>query len=269
MTLMQVGLDDKYRFEAKRIYLSGVQALVRLPMLQRERDARRPEHRRLHLRLPRLAARRLRPGAVGAQSTSRRTTSSSSRASTRSSRRPRCGARSSSTSFRGAKVRRRVRHLVRQGARRRPLAPMRSSTPTWPAPRARRRDRASPATTTARRARPLAHQSDQIFRPAACRCSFPRACRNPRSGPAWVRAEPLLGLLDRHEDDRRRWSRVRRRSPSIRDRVDIVLPTDFEMPPGGLHIRWPDPPLEAGSALMDSSGRRRWPTCAPIDSTTT
>ncbi|MCV4633212.1 hypothetical protein OFB83_31920, partial [Escherichia coli] len=27
------------------------------------------------------------------------------------------------------------------------------------------------------------------------------------------------------------------------ERVDIVLPTDFEMPPGGLHIRWPDPPL--------------------------
>src|ERR1700749_3309026 len=38
MTLMQVGLDDKYRVDAKRIYLSGVQDLVRLPMLQRERD---------------------------------------------------------------------------------------------------------------------------------------------------------------------------------------------------------------------------------------
>jgi len=38
MTLLQVGLDDKYRVEAKKIYLSGVQALVRLPMLQRERD---------------------------------------------------------------------------------------------------------------------------------------------------------------------------------------------------------------------------------------
>src|ERR1041385_3003174 len=38
MTLMQVGLEDKYRLDAKRIYLSGVQALVRLPMLQRERD---------------------------------------------------------------------------------------------------------------------------------------------------------------------------------------------------------------------------------------
>ncbi|WP_398474581.1 indolepyruvate ferredoxin oxidoreductase family protein [Tardiphaga sp.] len=38
MSLMQVDLDDKYQLEAKRIYLSGTQALVRLPMLQRERD---------------------------------------------------------------------------------------------------------------------------------------------------------------------------------------------------------------------------------------
>ena len=40
MTLMQVALDDKYRLEAKRICLSGVQALVRLPMLQRGRQRR-------------------------------------------------------------------------------------------------------------------------------------------------------------------------------------------------------------------------------------
>src|ERR1700733_10844979 len=38
MTLMQVALDDKYRWKPKRISLPGVQALVRLPMLQRERD---------------------------------------------------------------------------------------------------------------------------------------------------------------------------------------------------------------------------------------
>ncbi|MGY3387587.1 indolepyruvate ferredoxin oxidoreductase [Bradyrhizobium sp. USDA 3311] len=38
MSLLHVDLDDKYRLEAKRIYLSGVQALVRLPMVQRERD---------------------------------------------------------------------------------------------------------------------------------------------------------------------------------------------------------------------------------------
>src|SRR3982075_1117893 len=38
MALMEIGLDDKYRLDAKRIFLSGTQALVRLPMLQRERD---------------------------------------------------------------------------------------------------------------------------------------------------------------------------------------------------------------------------------------
>src|SRR5437879_9694744 len=27
-------------------------------------------------------------------------------------------------------------------------------------------------------------------------------------------------------------------------RVEIALPSDFEMPPGGLNIRWPDQPLD-------------------------
>jgi len=35
------------------------------------------------------------------------------------------------------------------------------------------------------------------------------------------------------------------------DRVNIVLPEDFQMPPGGLHIRWPDPPLEQEARMMD------------------
>lgn len=35
------------------------------------------------------------------------------------------------------------------------------------------------------------------------------------------------------------------------DRVNIVLPEDFIMPPGGLHIRWPDPPLEQEARLMN------------------
>ena len=38
VTLADVTLDDKYVKEAGRIYLTGVQALVRLPMLQRQRD---------------------------------------------------------------------------------------------------------------------------------------------------------------------------------------------------------------------------------------
>lgn len=38
--LKEVSLDDKYTLEKGRAYMSGTQALVRLPMLQRERDRR-------------------------------------------------------------------------------------------------------------------------------------------------------------------------------------------------------------------------------------
>src|SRR5512144_2908542 len=33
-----VTLDDKYTLESGRVYTTGIQALVRLPMMQRERD---------------------------------------------------------------------------------------------------------------------------------------------------------------------------------------------------------------------------------------
>ncbi|MGH7093277.1 MAG: indolepyruvate ferredoxin oxidoreductase family protein, partial [Stellaceae bacterium] len=38
MTLAAVTLDDKYALEHGRVYLTGTQALVRLPLLQRQRD---------------------------------------------------------------------------------------------------------------------------------------------------------------------------------------------------------------------------------------
>ncbi|MFZ4759940.1 MAG: hypothetical protein ACOYLX_17380, partial [Burkholderiaceae bacterium] len=38
--LSEVTLDDKYALERGRAFMSGTQALVRLPMLQRERDRR-------------------------------------------------------------------------------------------------------------------------------------------------------------------------------------------------------------------------------------
>jgi len=38
MSLLAVDLDDKYRTDSERIYLSGTQALVRLPLLQRTHD---------------------------------------------------------------------------------------------------------------------------------------------------------------------------------------------------------------------------------------
>jgi indolepyruvate ferredoxin oxidoreductase len=39
MTKHAVSLDDKYALDAGRVYLTGIQALVRLPMMQRQRDA--------------------------------------------------------------------------------------------------------------------------------------------------------------------------------------------------------------------------------------
>ena len=38
MVLRAVTLDDKYGLDKGRIYLTGTQALVRLPMMQRQRD---------------------------------------------------------------------------------------------------------------------------------------------------------------------------------------------------------------------------------------
>src|SRR5262249_62039469 len=35
---LAVTLDDKYLLESGRVYLTGTQALVRLPMMQRQRD---------------------------------------------------------------------------------------------------------------------------------------------------------------------------------------------------------------------------------------
>ena len=38
MALANVSLDDKYELESGKVYLTGMQALVRLPMMQRQRD---------------------------------------------------------------------------------------------------------------------------------------------------------------------------------------------------------------------------------------
>ena len=38
MSALPVSLEDKYTLDSGRVYLTGTQALVRLPMIQRERD---------------------------------------------------------------------------------------------------------------------------------------------------------------------------------------------------------------------------------------
>jgi indolepyruvate ferredoxin oxidoreductase len=96
-----------------------------------------------------------------------------------------------------------------------------------------------------------AHQSDHIF----------KACGLPVFFPSGVQDILDMGL---HAFAMSRFSGVWSGMKTIQevvessasvsvdpDRVKIVLPEDFAMPPGGLHIRWPDAPLEQEARLFD------------------
>lgn len=96
-----------------------------------------------------------------------------------------------------------------------------------------------------------AHQSDHIF----------KACGLPVFFPATVQEILDLGI---HAFAMSRFSGVWSGMKTIQEivessatamidpeRVDIRIPTDFEMPPGGLHIRWPDTALEQEARLFD------------------
>jgi indolepyruvate ferredoxin oxidoreductase len=97
-----------------------------------------------------------------------------------------------------------------------------------------------------------AHQSDHIF----------KACGLPVFFPASVQEILDLGL---HALAMSRYAGVWAGMKTIQEivessatalidpeRVHIKLPTDFEMPAGGVHIRWPDAPLEQEARLMDT-----------------
>ncbi|MBL6751329.1 MAG: indolepyruvate ferredoxin oxidoreductase family protein [Nevskia sp.] len=97
----------------------------------------------------------------------------------------------------------------------------------------------------------LAHQSDHIF----------KACGIPVLFPASVQEILDLGLhgwaMSRYTG---LWVGVKCISDVVESsasvqvdpaRVRIALPQDFVMPPGGLNIRWPDPPLEQEARLLD------------------
>jgi len=95
------------------------------------------------------------------------------------------------------------------------------------------------------------HQSDHIF----------KACGSPVFFPANVQEILDLGL---HAFAMSRFSGVWAGMKTIQEivessatvmidpnRVQIKMPTDFVVPPGGLHIRWPDAPLEQEARLFD------------------
>jgi indolepyruvate ferredoxin oxidoreductase len=97
-----------------------------------------------------------------------------------------------------------------------------------------------------------AHQSDHIF----------KACGLPVFFPATVQEILDLGI---HAFAMSRFSGVWAGMKTIQEivessatamidpgRVDIRIPTDFQMPTGGVHIRWPDAPLEQEARLFDT-----------------
>ena len=96
-----------------------------------------------------------------------------------------------------------------------------------------------------------AHQSDHIF----------KACGLPVFFPANVQEILDLGI---HAFAMSRFSGVWAGMKTIQEivessatamidpeRVRIQIPTDFQMPPGGVHIRWPDAALEQEARLFD------------------
>ncbi|MCU0950368.1 MAG: indolepyruvate ferredoxin oxidoreductase family protein, partial [Burkholderiaceae bacterium] len=97
----------------------------------------------------------------------------------------------------------------------------------------------------------LPHQSDHIF----------KACMMPVLYPATVQEYLDLGLhgfaMSRFAGV---WVGVKTVTEVVEasasvivdpERVDIVLPTDFAMPAEGLNIRWPDTPLAQEARLLD------------------
>ncbi|MDP4302943.1 indolepyruvate ferredoxin oxidoreductase family protein [Leptothrix discophora] len=96
-----------------------------------------------------------------------------------------------------------------------------------------------------------AHQSDHIF----------KACGLPVFFPASVQEILDMGLhalaMSRYAGV---WSAMKTIQEVVEsatsveidpDRVRIVLPEDFAMPPGGVHIRWPDDRVEQEARLMN------------------
>ncbi|HEY9108012.1 MAG TPA: indolepyruvate ferredoxin oxidoreductase family protein [Roseateles sp.] len=96
-----------------------------------------------------------------------------------------------------------------------------------------------------------AHQSDHVFKAVGFPTFFPSSVQDildmglhafamSRFSGLWAGMKTIQEIVESSA------------SVSVDpDRVDIILPEDFVMPPGGLHIRWPDPPLEQEARMMN------------------
>ena len=97
----------------------------------------------------------------------------------------------------------------------------------------------------------LPHQSDHVFQAAGIPVFFPSSVQEildlgihawamSRYSGVWVAMKCISDVVES--------------SASViadADRVQIKLPTDFMLPEGGVSIRWPDPPLAQEARLLD------------------
>jgi indolepyruvate ferredoxin oxidoreductase len=243
MSLSDIRIDDKYRLECGRVYMTAMQALVRLPMLQRERDRASGLNTAgyisgyrgsplggldtaLHEAQPFLAAHdiRFRP-AVNEDLAATAIWGTQQLHLMPGARRDgifgmwygkgpgvdRCGDVFKHANFAGTSPHGGV--LVVAGD-----------------------DHSA-------RSSAVAHQSEHVF----------SACAIPVLAPAGVQDILDLGLhgwaLSRYAGC---WVAMKTMSDTAessaavevdRDRVTIAIPEDFALPKDGVHLRWPDPPL--------------------------
>ena len=210
------SLDDRYVLDEGRVLLTGIQALVRLPLDQHRADRRAgPAHRRRSS--PATRARR-----SAASTASSRATRAAAAAEHRRRPRPGLNEELGATAVWGSQLapalperalRRRARRLVRQGARRRPRRPTRSATATSSAPTRSGGvlalcgdDPSVQVLDAPERVRGAARRA------ARCRSSTRQRAGGARPRPARDRAvarvRPVGGAQDRHR--RRRRDRHRR-----------------------------------------------------------
>ena len=250
--LDQVTLDDKYRLEQGRAFMSGVQALVKLPMLQRARDAQAGKNTAGFISGYRgsplggydqalwKAAPHLRSQNIVFQPGVNEELAATALWGTQQLGYAPEGSNKYDGVFgiwygKGPGVDR-CSDVFKH-------ANMAGTTPWGGVIAIAGDDHISKSSTAA-------HQSDHIF----------KACGSPVFFPSTVQEILDLGLhafaMSRYAGI---WSAVKTIQEIVEssatveidpDRVKILLPDDFDMPPGGLHIRWPDAPLEQEARLM-------------------
>ena len=250
--LRDVSLDDKYALESGRVYLTGAQAFVRLLILQRQRDVLAGLNTGgLRLRLSRLAARRARPVAVEGGEVPRARAHQVPARIERGPRRDRVVGIAAGQPVSAREVRRRVRDVVRQGPRRRPLrrrVQARESRRHVEARRragaGRRRPRREVVDAAAPVRPPVLGGADPgALSVVACRRSSTSACTAGRcraTPGCWVGFKCVADTVES--------------SSSVYidpERTKIIVPDDFPMPPDGLSIRWPDGFLETEARMQD------------------